>query len=208
MKEIVFIDIDTQFDFMRPEGALYVKAAQAIIPQLKTLTTVARENDIVIISSVDSHIKNDLEFKQFPPHCVIGSPGQKKIPQTLLKRHILIPNKILNKKELFSRIKGYKQLIVEKDTVYTFMDLNLLRILKAFKVAFVYGVALDYCVKAAIVDLLRAGLTVNLVIDAAQSIDQKAGKLFLAQCKTSGVKFIKAKDAASEIKKYERTQKS
>lgn len=204
MAEIVFIDIDTQFDFMRPEGKLYVGGAKDIIPELKTLTAIAVKSGILIISSVDSHIKNDPEFKQFPKHCLIGSRGQKKIPETLLKRHIFIPDKILNKRELLLRIRGYKQLIVQKDNYYTFMDLNLLRILKAFKAAFVYGVALDYCVRAAVLDLLQAGLNINLVVDAIQSIDPERGKLLLAQFKKSGVKLIKAKDVRAEIKRYER----
>lgn len=205
MREIVFIDIDTQFDFIMPQGKLYVKGAKELIPDFRLLTQLALKNDILIISSVDTHLKNDPEFKQFPSHCVKGSPGQKKIPETLLKRHILLPGKILNRGELFSRIKSYKQLIVEKDNVDTFMDLNILRILKPFKIAFVYGLALDYCVKAAVLDLLKAGLKINLVVDATRAIDHKGGKLLLAQFKKSSVQLIKTKDVLSEIKKYERS---
>lgn len=206
MKEIVFVDIDTQFDFMIPEGKLYVKGAKGIIPNLKRLTQMAAKNDILIISSVDTHIKNDPEFKQFPPHCVMASKGQKKIPPTLLKRHIFIPERILSKQELRRKIKGYRQLIVQKNNVYTFMDLNLLRIFKPFKIAFVYGVALDYCVRAAVLDLLKAGLRVNLVVDAAPAIDPSAGKFLLAQFKKGGVKLMRTKEAVSEIKKYEQAE--
>ena len=206
MKEIVFIDIDTQVDFVLPYGKLYVPGAETLIPHFKALTAIARTNDIPIISSVDTHVKNDPEFKQFPPHCVVGSKGQKKIPQTLLKRRLFIPATIIKKKELLRRIKGYKQLIVQKDNIYIFMDLNLLRILKPFKAAFVYGVALDYCVRAAVLDLLRAGLTVNIIVDAVQAIQYQEGKIFLAQLKKYGVKLIRTKDALSEIKKYEYAQ--
>ena len=47
MREIVFLDIDTQNDFMRVKGALYVPGAQALIPNLKALTGVAAHNDIL-----------------------------------------------------------------------------------------------------------------------------------------------------------------
>ena len=158
MKEIVFIDIDTQFDFMLPKGKLYVPEAEKLVPNLKLLTQAAFKNDILIISSVDAHSKNDPEFKQFPSHCVMGSRGQKKIPQALLKKHIFIPRKILTRKELFDKIKGRDQIIIEKNTYDAFTNFNLSRLLKPFNEAFVYGVALDYCVKYAVLGLYKAGL--------------------------------------------------
>lgn len=201
MKEIVFVDIDTQFDFIMPEGKLYVKGAKDIIPRLRQLTQVAEKNDILIISSVDAHIKNDPEFKQFPAHCIIGSRGQKKIPQTLLKRHILVPQKIMARKELFDKIKGCQQLIFQKNTYDIFVNHNILRALRPFHSAFVYGVALDYCVKYAVLGLLQAGLKVNLVVDAAKPVDANAGKTLISKFKANGVQLIKTRDAALRIRK-------
>lgn len=200
MMKIVFVDIDTQFDFTMPQGKLYVKGAKALIPALKRLTGIAKKFDIPIFSSVDTHIKNDPEFSQFPPHCVAGSRGQKKILQTLLKRHILIPQDALDKNELFDKINNYPQLIFQKDTYDIFVNRNLSRALKPFKAAFVYGVALDYCVKYAVLGLLKAGLKVNLLVDAVKPVDAGAGKAILSKFKTSGVQLIKAKDAAVRVR--------
>lgn len=197
MKDIVFMDIDTQFDFMSPQGALYVKDANSLIPNLKTLTHFALNNDILIIATADNHKKNDPEFKQFPPHCVRGTQGAKKISQTLLKKHIIMPLGILTKRQLFNRIKCHKQVIFNKDTYDSFMDLNIMRALKPFKAVFVYGVALDYCVKCAILGLVQAGLEVNLVIDATQAIDTKAGQALLDSFKKIGVRLVKTKDVLS-----------
>lgn len=198
--KIVFVDIDTQFDFIMPQGKLYVKGAKALIPALKRLTGIAKKFDIPIFSSVDTHIKNDPEFSQFPPHCVAGSRGQKKILQTLLKRRILILQDALDKNELFDKIKGYPQLIFQKDTYDIFVNRNLSRALKPFKAAFVYGVALDYCLKYAVLGLLKAGLKVNLVVDAVKPVDAGAGKAILSKFKTSGVQLIRAKDAAVRVR--------
>lgn len=198
--KIVFVDIDTQLDFIMPQGKLYVKGAKALIPALKRLTGIAKKFDIPIFSSVDTHIKNDPEFSQFPPHCVAGSRGQKKILQTLLKRRILIPQDALEKNELFDKIKGYPQLIFQKDTYDIFVNRNLSRALKPFKAAFVYGVALDYCLKYAVLGLLKAGLKVNLVVDAVKPVDAGAGKAILSKFKTSGVQLIRAKDAAVRVR--------
>lgn len=201
MKEIVFVDIDTQIDFIMPEGRLYVQGAQTLIPRLKQLTELASYNGIPIISSLDSHIKNDPEFKQFPPHCVVGSPGQKKIPEVLLRRQIVIPQKILNKKELLNKIKGYAQLIVQKNTYDIFVNMNLLRLLKPFTTAFVYGVALDYCVKYAALGLLQRGLEVYLITDATKPVDAIEGKALLERFKNNGVRLLKAKDIQKEIRR-------
>lgn len=199
MKPIVFIDIDTQFDFCLPNGKLYVPGSKDIIHSLRTLTALASKNDILIVSSVDKHIKNDPEFKQFPAHCVEGTKGQKKIAQTLLKSHTFIRPSILNRQEVFDKLKRYKQLILEKNTHDIFTNFNLLRILKPFQTAFVYGVALDYCVKYAVLGLLKLDLSVNLIIDATKPVDAKVGNVLLEEFKRRGVRLLKTKDIAREI---------
>lgn len=213
MKDIVFVDIDTQFDFIMPTGKLYVHGSEDIIPNLKILTKLASKNSILIISSVDKHIMNEPEFKQFPPHCIKKSRGQKKIRQTLLKSHTFISPTTLKKREVFRKIKRYKQLILEKNTydIFTplhqplgrgvtgFTNSNLLQLLKPFKTAFVYGVALDYCVKYAVLGLLKLGVSVNLIIDATKPVDAKEGEILLKEFKEKGVGLIKTKEAAELI---------
>lgn len=201
MKEVVFIDIDTQIDFVLPHGKLYVPGAETLIPYFKALTAIALKNDIQIISSVDTHIKNDPEFKQFPAHCVAGSKGRRKIPQTLLKTRSLIPQKIMNKKELFHGMEGSRQLLVQKNTYDIFINHNLLQLLKPFKTAFVYGVALDYCVKYALLGLLQRGLEVYLVTNATKAVDASQEIVLLEKFKHNGVRLIKAKDIQKEIRR-------
>ena len=201
MKEIVFVDIDTQRDFILPQGKLYVKDAEKIIPNLKELTRIAANNQSLIISSVDTHIKNDPEFKQFPSHCLKGGPGQRKIPETLLKKHVFIPQEILNRGQLFDKIKGYPQIIIEKNAYDVFVNFNLLVLLRPFQAAFVYGLALDYCLKYAVLGLLQAGLKVYLIMDAAKPVYPEAERPLLSNFKKSGVRLIKTKDVPSEIRR-------
>ena len=194
MKEIVFIDVDTQRDFMLSDGRLYINEAEKIIPNLKLLTDAASKRDIRIISTLDTHLKNDPEFKRFPAHCVEKTRGQKKIPQALLKKHIFISRKILTRKELFAKVEGYKQIIIEKNTYDVFTNFNLSRLLKPFNEAFVYGVAVDYCVKYAVLGLLQSGLKVNLVTDAVSAVEPREGKALLAKFKNNGVRLVKTKE--------------
>jgi len=200
MKEIVFIDIDTQYDFMLSKGRLYIKEAEKIIPNLKLLTAAASKRDIRIISTVDTHLKNDPEFKRFSAHCVEKTRGQKKISQTLLKKHAFISRKILTRKELFAKLEGYKQILIEKNTYDVFTNFNLSRLLKPFNEAFVYGVAVDYCVKYAVLGLLQSGLMVNLVTDAVSAVEPKEGKTLLAKFKDNGVRLVKTKEVIKRLK--------
>ena len=92
---LVFLDIDTQFDFIDPSGALYVDGAENITGNLKKLTEYGTGNNIPIISTRDTHTPDDPEFKDFPPRCVAGTHGQKKIEETVVKDTLklnIIPN--------------------------------------------------------------------------------------------------------------------
>jgi len=51
----VFVDIDTQFDFMDSRGNLYVPGAEDIIDNIKKLFDYAKEHKIKILSSIDAH---------------------------------------------------------------------------------------------------------------------------------------------------------
>lgn len=200
MKDMAFIDIDTQYDFISPKGALYVKDSEKLIPNFKLLTKIAAKKDILVISTVDAHIKNDPEFKEFPRHCVIKTKGAKKIPETLLKKHIFMPLEVQDRNTLFKNAREFRQMIFKKSAYKEFIDLNILRLLKPFKSVFVYGIALDYCVKYAILDLLKTDIKVNLVVDATKAIDDKKGKEILALFKKNGVKFVKTTTLLSRIK--------
>lgn len=174
MKRIVFFDVDTQYDFMNPRGKLYVKDAQGIIPNLKKLTNFADKHKIVIISSLDTHIKRDPEFKMFPEHCVKNSRGAAKIKET----------------------KGSKtrQLFIYKHTFDVFSNPKTAKILSKFKLAFVYGVALDYCVKAACLGLLNLAIKTYLIKDATKAVSSKSGRETLRLLKGKGVIFINTRD--------------
>ncbi len=94
MKEkTVFVDIDTQFDFMDPRGNLYVPGAENIVDKIKKLFNYAIEHKIKILSSTDAHTVDDPEFKLFPAHCIKGTPGNQKIEASTCNDNIIIENR-------------------------------------------------------------------------------------------------------------------
>jgi len=65
-RQLAFVDVDTQFDFMDPQGKLYVPGAEKLIPNLQRLTEWACRRSVPIVASADCHPADDPEFGQFP----------------------------------------------------------------------------------------------------------------------------------------------
>ena len=84
----VYFDIDTQIDFMYPAGALYVPGAERIVPTIATLNRHAASNGIVVVSDMCAHGEDDVEFCDWPPHCVVGTTGQLKPQSTMLAKRL------------------------------------------------------------------------------------------------------------------------
>ncbi len=190
MKNIFFLDIDTQQDFMLPSGALYVPGAERIISKLRRLFDFARKNEVSILSSVDAHLADDPEFRQFPPHCVQGTDGQRKIDETLLPRPLVFRNKPADR-NLLDTVRRNQQIIVEKQTLSLFdnpVTERLLRVLPPH--AIVFGVATEYCVKQACLGVRRLGIPTALVTDAVRALKPKAEKEALEEMRRAGVEFI------------------
>ena len=164
--------------------------AEGLLRNLAKITGLARKTRIPIFSSVDAHAYHDAEFKIFPRHCVKNSSGAGKLRQTLLARHFTIQNKKYNIASLRRKIEKYPQVIFEKDTYTVFANPNLKPLLKDVSVAYVYGVALDYCVKACCMGLREMGINTYLVADATAAVDKKQGRATLKLLRQKGVKFI------------------
>ena len=79
----VLWDVDTQVDFMLPEGKLYVPGAERTAPAMARLVSAAREAGIVHVASADDHELTDPEISRrsrtsadtYPPHCLRGTRG-------------------------------------------------------------------------------------------------------------------------------------
>ena len=190
-RQLAFVDVDTQFDFMDPQGKLYVPGAEKLIPNLQRLTEWACRRSVPIVASADCHPADDPEFGQFPPHCVAGTPGQKKIPETLGRRVLMVENRPLEPwppMRLNASILPYDQILLLKQCFSLFGNANadtLFRKLSARRYV-VYGVATDYCVKAAVLGLRSRGCRVEVVEDAIAPVDPKTGDLALAEMRAAG----------------------
>ena len=189
----VFVDIDTQFDFMDSRGNLYVPGAEDIIDNIKKLFDYAKEHKIKILSSTDAHVVDDPEFNLFPAHCVKGTPGNQKIEASTCNDNITIENR---EQEITESIMDHDQIIVESQTFDIFESTNTDKIVKKLDVQnfVVFGVATDYCVKAAVLGLLKRGYNVSLVTDATTAITIKGEEQSLNEMKDAGAVYTTTKD--------------
>jgi nicotinamidase/pyrazinamidase len=181
----VFLDVDSQLDFLYPSGALYVPGAERIVPAIARLNRHAAQHGIPVISTTDAHTENDPEFKIWPHHCVAGTHGQRKAEATLLERRVVVPNRAC---EL--AIEGAQQIVVEKQTVDVFAAPNLHRVIERLNADsyVVYGVVTEICVLYAVRGLLKAGKSVTVVTDAVETLRAEDSALALQEVCAGGAR--------------------
>ncbi len=76
---LVFVDVDTQRDFLEPSGALFIEGSPAILANLARLTHFARDRGIPVIATACAHTSDSAEFATFAPHCLIGTTGHERV---------------------------------------------------------------------------------------------------------------------------------
>ena len=209
MKPVLW-GVDAQVDFMLPGGRLYVPGAEKIIPNLNRLVEAARQEHVFLISSADAHNLDDPEFREWPPHCIKGTPGAELIPEARAARYLVIPNQ--QEFALPRDLGCYQQVILEKNTLDVFDNpntdvllsrLSVLRQRNAASAAnsdarpdfLVFGVVTEFCVLRAVDGLLRRGHAVSIIKDAIQSLDQKKGSEILRELQSRGAQLITTDEA-------------
>ncbi len=201
MAKTIFWDVDTQYDFMMRDGKLYVQGAEGIARNLKALTEFARENDIQICGSVDYHLPTDEELSDhpdlhetFPPHCLQGTPGQKKIPETNPIDPLWVDSDVFDEKRLEKAISKHGgEILFRKQKFDVFSNPNVPAVLDILKPTdiVVYGVALDVCDAHAIEGFLRIGkYNIYLVTDAAKAIYEDKGRELVEDWGKRGVRMV------------------
>ncbi len=157
MKEYAFFwDVDTQFDFMRAEGKLYVPGAETIIAEVSEVRKFALDNGYSIIADIDWHSADNEEISEtpdfertFPPHCMAGEPGSERVgflgelPIEYVEIKKMEPDVL---RTLISREQFH--VVIRKDTLDVFSNPNASELVKLInpKKVIIFGVALDFCV--------------------------------------------------------------
>src|SRR5215467_10887507 len=169
----VYVDVDSQLDFLFPAGALYVPGAERVLPNIARLNRHAAAHGIPVISTMDAHSEADPEFKVWPHHCISGTHGQRKAESTLLDRRVVIPNR-----EHPFDFADAQHIIIEKQHVDVFTAPNLRRTLDLLAAdrCVVYGVVTEICVLFAVRGLRKSGRQVVVITDAVETLNPADSK--------------------------------
>jgi len=176
-KDFILWEVDVQRDFMLPGGALYVKGAEKLLPNIRKLTDAARRNEVFMVSSGDFHPPNDPEFREFPPHCMKGTSGSDLLPEALAEKVIQVEN--TPEAKIPADPFAYQQIVLEKQTLDVFQTRHadeLVERLGTKPEFIVFGVVTEYCVACAVKGLLQRHRKVAVVQDAIETLSAEAGK--------------------------------
>jgi nicotinamidase-related amidase len=180
------IVVDVQKDFC-PQGALAVEKGDEVVPVLNTLIPKFG----CVVFTRDWHPPNHCSFedepefkdKSWPAHCVADTPGAEFHDDLYVPTHAMIMDKATEPdKEAYSGFEG-------TDLSQRLNERGITRV-------FVGGLATDYCVKNTVMDAIKNGFEVGLVVDACRGIDIPRGTVdeALADMQQEGAMFVRAQD--------------
>jgi nicotinamidase/pyrazinamidase len=177
--------IDVQNDFL-PGGALAVPGAEKVVPVLNRAIERFTSRGRPVYASRDWHPPDTTHFKAYggpwPPHCIAGTPGAQFHPGLRIPSDTIIVSTGQGREDDgYSAVEGVTQ-----------EGRGLVEDLRERGVSEVYvgGVATDYCVRATVLDLRRAGFPVKLIEDGVAGIGEQDTVRALEQMQRAGAEFV------------------
>ena len=188
---LVFVDIDTQRDFLDPRGSTFLPDAESILPNLARLTTFARDRDIPVLATSCSHPPDEAAPGDLPTHCVTDTKGAERVEQTRWPGSLVLapegPFAPPHNGETTPR-----HLTLQKRGPDLFTHPEAARVVDFYNhnepTFVVYGVGTDRGVAAAVRGLAGRGHRVALVTDAIAEADADAKSTLLDELEGLGVR--------------------
>ncbi len=199
-RDYIFWEVDVQADFMLPGGKLYVPGAEKLLPNIRKLTDAARRGEVFLVSHGCYHPANDPEFKQFPPHCLKGSPGAEFVPEALAEKLVRVENdtSVRLPEDMFK----YQQIILEKQTLDVFETRHADELVERLGNAaeyVVFGVVTEYCVSCAVKGLLKRKRRVAVVRDAIETLAPEVGNKTLTELQSLGARLVTTDEILDKV---------
>lgn len=191
----VLIDIDTQRDFLLPEGKACISNHAEVLANIRRVIAWARRRGVQIISTAEVHPNHNGSSPV--KYCIDGTQGQKKIRYTLLNNRISFPADTHNPLPA-DLMRAYRQIILHKRTVDPFDEPRIERLFaEVLANEFILiGTGTEDAVEATAIGLLHRGKNVRVVVDALGTHDIRKGSMALRKMKAKGAKLIKTEDLA------------
>ncbi len=168
--------VDVQRDFC-PGGAVPVPGGDKVVAPLNEWSRAAASAGALIVASRDWHPPGHVSFSSqggtWPEHCIQGSEGAALHPSLRLP-----PGAV-------TIAKGRDP---ARDAYSAFDGTELTTLLEARGVRrlFVGGLAQDVCVRSTVLDALRLGLEVHVLLEATRPVDEAKGRRALDEMHAGG----------------------
>jgi nicotinamidase/pyrazinamidase len=197
-KKTVFWDVDTQFDFMRPEGALYAPGAESIIDRISEIRRFALDHGYSMLADIDWHSQNNPEISDrpdmkttFPPHAMAGTPGAERVgylgevPIDYIDIDAVdvgILPKLVQKDQFHIVLRKQSLNVFDSPNTHKLVDLVHPRHVVAF------GVALDCCVYYVLSELSKhQGVRLSLLQDGTKGLGTRPEEEVYEELRQRGV---------------------
>ncbi len=159
------IIVDVQNDFC-PGGALAVSGGDEVVTALNRVIERFAEVGLPIIATRDWHPERTSHFKThggpWPVHCVQGTGGAEFHGDLKLGNAVVLSKGMLPDEDSYSGFQGTDRSGTRLATLLRGKGVE--RIL-------VGGLATDYCVKHTVLDGLREGFKVVLLVDSIRAVN-------------------------------------
>ena len=204
-KRTLFWDVDTQYDFIMPDGGLYVEGADLLIPTISEIRAIALDSGCSIAASTDWHSPDNPEISEnpdfhltFPAHCLAGSPGAQRVGylgDLPLDTSDLEPRNPAELEKLAAREQFH--IVIRKEAISVFSNPNTASLVEfaAPGRIIVFGFTLDFCVRDTLQGLAQfPDVQLVLVQDAAKAVDPDSEGRVLDELQRAGVDMVRFSD--------------
>ena len=170
---VALLVIDLQNDFATPEGSLYVRGGEEIIPGVNEEVAAATAAGSPVFYSQDWHPPSTPHFVTeggvWPPHCVADTPGAQIHPEVQVAGEII--------RKGVDGADGYSAFSVRDPRSGEQSSTLLGERLAAAGVhsVVVVGLAGDYCVLETALDARRLGLKVTVPLELTRFVELHPG---------------------------------
>lgn len=183
------IVVDVQNDFADPDGSLYVREGEKVVPLINDEIARARAAGALVVYTQDWHPPSTPHFVTdggiWPVHCVRGTWGAELHPD------LEVAGEVVQKGT--GGEDGYSGFMVRDPDSGRTSETKLGSMLRerGIERTVVVGLATDYCVKETAVDSAAKGFSTAVIADSIRAVDLEPG---------DGERAIKAmRDAGAEV---------
>ncbi|HEV8632055.1 MAG TPA: isochorismatase family protein [Thermoanaerobaculia bacterium] len=167
------IVVDMQNDFADPQGALYVRGGEQVVPVANAEIAKARAAGALVVYTQDWHPPSTPHFAKdggiWPVHCVRDSWGAGLHPDLVVAGAVVRTG--LGSKDGYS---GFEERDAAGGAGSKTPLEDLLR-RRGIERLVVLGLATDYCVRATALDGLARGFPTVVLADGVRPVDLAAG---------------------------------